>query len=223
MLASLTRQELARQVQFLKAENQILRSKLPARITVTPEERRRLIKAGRKLGAAIRELISIVQPATFVRWLGAEQKSAVKPSPRKPGRPRTPQEIEELILRIAKDTGWGYTRILGELKKLGIRGVTRQTVKNILKRNDLDPGPQRGKGSWDEFLKTHGETLWQCDFLSKKSWTLAGFVDLYLLVFIHTGSRRVWISPATQHPDSPWVTQQARNFCMHLEEAKLPA
>jgi hypothetical protein len=40
-------------------------------------------------------------------------------------------------------------------------------------------------------LKIHGETLWQCDFLSKKSWTLNGFVDLYLLVFIHVGSRRV--------------------------------
>jgi putative transposase len=101
--------------------------------------------------------------------------------------------------------------------------VTRQTVKNILKRNDMDPGPQRGQGSWDEFLKLHGETLWQCDFLSKKAWTLNGFVDLYLLVFIHVGSHRVWVSPATQHPDSAWVAQQARNFCRHLEEAKLPA
>jgi putative transposase len=224
MLASLTRQELARQVQFLKTENRILRSKLPARITVTPEERRRLITAGRKLGTALRELITIVQPATFVRWLAAEQKPAeLKKSPRKPGRPRTPQEIEEIILRLARDTGWGYTRIWGELKKLRIRGVTRQTVKNILKRNDLDPGPQRGKGSWDEFLKIHGETLWQCDFLSKKVWTLSGFVDLCLLVFIHVGSRRIWISAATQHPDSAWVAQQARNFCMHLPDAGLAA
>jgi hypothetical protein len=133
-LASATRQDLARQIQFLKTENQTLRSKLSARITFGQEERRRLVQAGQRLGA------------------------------------------------------------------------------------------QRGKGSWDELLKTHGETFWQCDFPpSKKAWTLSGLVDLSLLVFIHTGSRRVWISPATQHPDRAWVARQARNLCMHLPEAGLEA
>ncbi len=37
----------------------------------------------------------------------------------------------KLILKLAKETGWGYCRILGELKKLGIESVTRNTVKNI--------------------------------------------------------------------------------------------
>ena len=35
LLASLTRQQLARQVAYLKAENQMLRSKLPNRISLT--------------------------------------------------------------------------------------------------------------------------------------------------------------------------------------------
>jgi hypothetical protein len=39
LLACATRQELARQVQYLKVENEILRSKLPKKLTVTPEER----------------------------------------------------------------------------------------------------------------------------------------------------------------------------------------
>jgi hypothetical protein len=43
LLACSTRQELARQVQYLKTENEILRSKLPRRITVTPEECRKLV------------------------------------------------------------------------------------------------------------------------------------------------------------------------------------
>jgi len=51
--------------------------------------------------------------------------------------------------------------------------------------------------------------------------TLQGMVDMYLLVFIHLDSRRVWITPATEHPDSAWVTQQGRNFGMYLEEEKL--
>lgn len=36
-------------------------------------------------------------------------------------------------------------------------------MKVILKENNLDPGPQRGEGTWDEFLKIHAQTLWQCD------------------------------------------------------------
>lgn len=40
LLASLTRQELAQQVTYLKAENRILRSKLPDRITLSNQERR---------------------------------------------------------------------------------------------------------------------------------------------------------------------------------------
>ena len=221
LLACATRQELARQVQFLKTENEILRARLPKKIMATPEERRRLVKAGRKLGSAIKGLISIVTPATFMRWLNAEEKKPKgEKSERKPGRPRTPDDIRELVVKLATETGWGYTRILGELKKLGVGKITRQTVKNILKEHGFDPGPKRGKGTWDEFLKIHAETLWQCDFMSKKTWTLGGLVDMYLLVFIHVGSRRVWISSATAHPDSAWVAQQARNVCMEFAEEK---
>jgi hypothetical protein len=53
MLAAATDRELARQVQYLKAENRILRDKLPQRITVTPQERQRLLKYGKPLGAAL--------------------------------------------------------------------------------------------------------------------------------------------------------------------------
>jgi hypothetical protein len=88
--------------------------------------------------------------------------------PGKRGRPRTDKEIREIIVRLAKENGWGYTRILGELRKLGIRRASRSTVINVLKQHGLDPGPQRGEGSWDEFLKIHAKTLWACDFLSKK-------------------------------------------------------
>jgi putative transposase len=39
------------------------------------------------------------------------------------------------------------------------------------------------------------------------------------LVFIQIGSRRVWVSTATPHPNAKWVAQQARNFCMDLPDA----
>jgi putative transposase len=66
---------------------------------------------------------------------------------RKPGRPRTPDDIRALVRRITRETGWGYTRILGEMKKLGIQTISRTTVINILKEHWLDPGPQRGQAS----------------------------------------------------------------------------
>ena len=65
--------------------------------------------------------------------------------------------------------------------------------------------------------------MWQCDFLSVRSFTKNGLVDLYLMVWIQIDSRRVFISPATQHPNGAWVNQQARNFCHHLEDEELKA
>jgi hypothetical protein len=72
-----------------------------------------------------------------------------------------------LVLRLARETSWGFTRILGELKKLGAGTICRSTVVKILKEHGLDPGPKRGEGTWDEFIKIHAQTL--CDTPSKNS------------------------------------------------------
>ena len=58
MIASATEKELARHVQYLKEENRILRSKLPKRITITARKRQRLLRFGKPVGAAIKELIT---------------------------------------------------------------------------------------------------------------------------------------------------------------------
>lgn len=71
LLASLSRQELAQQVIYLKTENKILRSKLPDRIQLNNQERRRLVKHGKKLGARIKNLISIASYSTFGKWVQA--------------------------------------------------------------------------------------------------------------------------------------------------------
>src|SRR5262245_35185304 len=200
-LVSATRQELARQVHYLETENQILRSKLPKRVLVTPTERRQLVKAGRGLGEAIKELVAIVQPSTLLRWINGDDKpkSKKKASSRKPGRPRMPEDVRALVVRIATETGWGYTRVLGELRKLDYR-LSRQTVKNILVEHGIDPGPKRGKGTWDEFIRIHAATMWATDFCSKWVWTLRGPIDLYLLVFLQIGSRRAWQRSGTHLP-----------------------
>lgn len=74
VIAGATQRELARQVRYLKVESEVLRSKLPARITVTPKERQRLLTFGAKLGRAIRQLVTIVAPSTFLRWIREAKK-----------------------------------------------------------------------------------------------------------------------------------------------------
>jgi putative transposase len=225
LFAASTDSKLAQMIEYLKAENRILRGKLPKTLTVTARERSRLLKLGATLGSAINTLITIVSSRTFARWKAADSRavSARKKTDRKPGRPRTADDIRKLVLKLARENGWGYTRILGELKKLGIHTVCRSTIINILKEAGLDPGPKRGTGTWDEFVKRHASTLWACDFLSVRSVTLKGFVDLYLLFFIHVGTRRVIVSGVSAHPDAAWVTQQARNATMEMADLGLTA
>jgi putative transposase len=103
-------------VTYLKAENQILRSRLPDRISLTEREKNRLICFAKKLGSALNELATIVHPGTIRRWIreAAGKNSALRKG--KTGRPRTAQDIAKLILKLAKANSWGYTRILGELR-----------------------------------------------------------------------------------------------------------
>jgi putative transposase len=93
----------------------------------------------------------------------------------------------------------------------------------VLREAGLDPGPKRGEGSWTEFVTRHAATLWASDFVSVRTLTSAGVVDLYLLFFIHVGSRRVVASNPTAHPDAAWVAQQARNATMEIADLGLKA
>jgi putative transposase len=60
------------------------------------------------------------------------------------------------VLEIAKLAGFGYTRIIGEMRKLGIKGISRQTVRNILKEEGIVPAPDRTSDKWENFLEPFG-------------------------------------------------------------------
>lgn len=213
VIAGSTQRELARQVRYLKVENEILRSKLPARITVTPKERQRLVKFGAKLGKALYELVTIVKPGTFLRWIREEKRAGKKPTkPAQRGRRRTAEDIRKLVVKLARENNWGYARIVGELKKLGIRSAKKSTVRNILKDAGLDPCPKRDGATWDEFLARHAASLWQCDFFTQKVLTVKGLREVFVLAFLNVRTRRVVLSPATFHPNEAWVVRQAASF-----------
>lgn len=221
VIAGSTQRELARQVKYLKVENQMLRGKLPDRITVTPKERERLLKFGSKLGKALKHLVTIVTPGTFLRWI-REAKNDRSKKPAKRGRPRTAEQLRELIFKMARENNSGYSRIMGELKKLGIKSITWTTVRNILKEAGLDPAPDRGEATWDEFLKQHASSLWQIDFFSQKTLTLRGIRQAFVIAYLHVKTRRIILSPATLHPDEKWVIAQAEAFVTQARSDCLP-
>jgi putative transposase len=201
LLAAATDRALDRYVQYLKAENQVLRSKLPKVVKVTPQEHRRLVKFGRPLGPAIKGLISIVSPRTFLRSLDDEGRQRTRRAcPTRSGRPRTAEAFRELVLRLARENDWGYTRILGELRKLGVRKICRSCVVNNLREAALEPGPKRGEDTWDDFIKRHTATRWSCDFFSKHVWTLSR-AGRGLCAFLH--QPRNAAGPRRRHDGAP--------------------
>ena len=44
-------------------------------------------------------------------------------------------------------------------------------------------------------------------------------MNLYVLVFLHIGTRRLWLSPATRRPDTAWMSEQAKGFLAHAQSA----
>lgn len=221
LLASSTEEDLRKQLEFLKAENEMLRKRVPKKhIVLGNDEREQLIKLGEAMGTRVLKLITIVHPRTYQRWL--QNRRAGKPAAKKMGRTKTPESVRDLIIRIARETGWGYGRIVGELRKLRIHCVGRTTVRTILKEQDIKPSPKRGRGSWDEFIKIHSETLWQVDFFSKMVVTRRGLRQAFVLAFLNVETRRVICSPSTFKPDTKWMAKQARLLLRQAKKEELP-
>jgi transposase InsO family protein len=120
-----------------------------------------------------------------------------------------------LVLRLARENpSWGYLRIAGELRKLGIT-VSATSIRNILASAGLPRPPERHRQSWRSFLRAHGESILACDFFTVETVWLR---RLYVLVFLSIGSRRAEYFACTSNPDTGWMLQQARNLLMELED-----
>ena len=125
--------------------------------------------------------------------------------------------------RFLGETRSRLARVHQALRKLYITSVPHTSVKAIRKENGLDPGPQRGRGTWDNFLKIHAATPWQCDSFPKKVLTPKGFRDIFVLVFLHVDTRRVFVTPATFKTGEAWMREQAEAFVRHVKDSGLKA
>jgi transposase InsO family protein len=120
-----------------------------------------------------------------------------------------------LVICFARDNArWGYQRIVGELKGLGMV-VSATTVRTWLRAAGLGPAGRRGGMTWQEFVRAHRRSMLAVDFFTVETIWLQ---QLYVLFFIELGSRRVHIVGCTPTPSAPWVTQQARQLTWALAE-----
>ncbi|MDH3692180.1 MAG: integrase core domain-containing protein, partial [Gammaproteobacteria bacterium] len=152
-----------------------------------------------------RDALIVVQPRTLIRWhrLGFRLFWRYKS---RPGRPRIPLELRQLIWEMALDNVcWGEERIANELLlKLGIQVSPRTVRKYMPKRPEQGP---RGDQRWQTFLQNHAHAIVACDFCVVVT---ATFRLLYVLVVIEHKSRRLVHCNVTQHPTAEWTRQQFR-------------
>jgi len=156
-----------------------------------------------------------VKPETLLAWHRQLVARRWTYPHKKPGRPPLEQSLRSLILRLARENPhWGYRRIVGELKGLGIT-VSPTSVRKVLLAAGLQPAPERARSSWRAFLRQQAASALACDFLTVETALLQ---RIYVLFFISLATRRVEYIACTTNPDGDWVAQQARNFLMQLGE-----
>jgi putative transposase len=204
------------EIVVLRHELAILRRQVH-RPTFRPADRWFLATASRLL-PRVKWSAFLVTPATLLRWhrwMVAKRWTYA----RRLGRPPIGKECRALIVRLARENPrWGYQRIVGELKGLGI-GVSATTVKKILRAEHLGPAGTRKGPSWREFLRAQATSVVAVDFFTVDTVWLQ---RLYVLFFIDVASRRVHLAGCTAHPDADWVTQQARQVVWTFAERAEP-
>jgi hypothetical protein len=133
-------------IDYLREENRVLREQLgQRRLRFNDDQRRRLAVRAKGLGRKLlREMATIVTPETLLAWhrrlIAQKYDGSGK---RGCGRPRESAEIEDLVVRMAKENrSWGYRRIQGALCNLG-HEVGRGTIAEILARHGIEPAPER--------------------------------------------------------------------------------
>jgi hypothetical protein len=168
-------QELDLRNAYLATENRILRQQIPSRLQLDDSDSCVLAVIGKQLDKqTLKESATVAKPDTILAWHRTfiDQQVDTSEPHTSVGRPRLDQEIEDLVVRMARENrSWGYDRIVGALTNLGY-AISDQTVGHILKRYGIPPAPERKKTvTWREFIRFHMALLGATDFFTSAGWT----------------------------------------------------
>jgi putative transposase len=205
LVAGGRRSELAKDVELLVLRHElvVLRRQHP-RARLSPADRAlfaalvRLLPRARRVGLVVtpRTLLRLHRELVRRKWAQPQVRY---------GRPSIDAEVLALVLRLADENPrWGYQRIVGELRKLGV-SVSPSTVRRMLLNAGLEPAPRRSGPTWQEFLRQQAAGIMACDFFTVETVSLR---RLYVLFFIAHRSRRVWLAGCTANPTGAWVTSR---------------
>jgi putative transposase len=155
-----------------------------------------------------RQALTVVQPATLIRW----HRQGFRVFWRwksQPGRPPTPTDLRALIRHMARDNPcWGEERIANELLlKLGLRLSPRTIRKYLPKQVDHGHGTRLTSQRWRTFVRNHAQAIIACDFCVVVTST---FSVLYVFVLMEHATRRLLHITVTEHPTAHWTLQQLR-------------
>jgi putative transposase len=156
-----------------------------------------------------RQLLTVVRPATLVRWHHQGFRLFWRWKSRRRGRPRIPQYLQDLIADIARaNHTWGEERITAELLlKLGV-SVSPRTVRCYMQR-PVPTRPRSSSQTWRTLIGNHARRTLACDFFAVVTVT---FRLVYVFLVMEIGTRRILHWNVTEYPIAGWTVQQFRDF-----------
>ena len=208
ILACALNEKMQKKLDYTQEEVRVLKEVIKTltgkkRVPLTDEQRRRLAIKGKDLSPRERaEACQIVKSATILAWFrNLVAKKYDGSDKRRPGRPRTPEERRKLVIELASSNpGWGYTKIRDALRGMKIE-LGRTTIADILKGAGLEPAPERDKKrTWKQFMKSHWNTLYACDFFSVEVLGIFGTVRIMVFFVIELRTRAVQIAGIRTNP-----------------------
>ncbi len=173
------RRSLELEILVLRHELAILRRQRP-RSRLTRADRALLAVLSRSLSRRAWAVFSF-KPETLLSWHRQLVARRWTYPHRRPGRPPLERSLRELILRLARENRhWGYKRIVGELKGLGVC-VSATSVRKVLLEAGLQPAPQRTRSWWRAFVRAQATSMFACDFRTVDTVFLQ---RIYVLFFV---------------------------------------
>jgi putative transposase len=143
----------------------------------------------------------LVTPATLLCW----HRELIARRWAYPSAGRDRRGVEEefiaLVVRLARENPrWGYVRIVGECRTLGVR-VSVSSVRRILRRHGLGPGAAAGRADLEPVPACPGRWAAGNGLLHRGD---VGLIGLYVLLVVEVQSRAVHLLGITAHPTGAW-------------------